>query len=106
MFLVVDCARHLAAVIAALLQETALVLFQNKAGQAAGSIGGSVNSDSIGTNLWGGCRRVAVHDQFAVLRLARQKRLADVEKIIAILPIEGDAGPDAGMAEEIIADCC
>ena len=34
-------------------QETALVFFQNEAGQSAGSIGGSVNSDSIGTNLWG-----------------------------------------------------
>ena len=83
-----------------------LVFFQNKAGQASGGIGGSVNSDAIAPHLWLDRRRVAVHDQFSMLRLARQERLADSQKIIAILLIERDARSDPSMAEEVIADCC
>src|SRR6516165_3578263 len=33
-------------------QETPLVFFQNQTGQAPGRIGGRVNSDPIGANLW------------------------------------------------------
>ena len=51
------------------MQETPLVLFQHKAGQAAGRIRSCVNSDPIGANLWGYGRRVAVHDKLSVLGL-------------------------------------
>ena len=85
-------------------QEALLVFFQNKAGQAPGSVSASVNSDAIGTNLWGDRRRVTVHDKFAMLRLARQERLSNSQKIIAILPIKRDAWLHPGMAEEVIAD--
>jgi hypothetical protein len=51
-------------------QEVLLVFFQNEAGQVTSRIGGSVNSDPIGANLWGDRRRVTVHDKFAMLRLA------------------------------------
>ena len=85
-------------------EKALLVFFQNKAGQAAGGIGGGVNSDSIGTNLRGDHRRVTVHDKFSMLRLARQERLANIQKIIAILAIESHARPHSGMTEEVIAD--
>jgi hypothetical protein len=49
-------------VMAAHVQETPLVLFQHKAGQAAGGISGRVYSDPIGADLWDERRRVAVHD--------------------------------------------
>ena len=91
-------------IIVAHVQETPLVFFQNKAGQAAGCIRGSVNSDSIGTNLWGDRRRVTVHDKFSVLRLTEQERVSDIQKIIAILAIEGHARPYSGMTEKVIAD--
>ena len=94
----------LAAVIVALLQETALVFFQNKASQATGGKRGSVDSNAIGTNLWSEPWRVTVHDKFAMLRLARQERLANIQKVIALLPIKRDARPDPGMAEEVIAN--
>ena len=51
-----------------------LVFFQNQAGQAVCCIGGRVDSDAIGTNLWGDRRRVTVHDKFSVLRLTEQER--------------------------------
>ena len=86
------------------VQEAPLVFFQNKAGQAAGRIRGSVNSDSIGTNLRGDRRRVTVHDKFSVLRLTGQERVADSEKIIAILAIERHARPYSGMAEKVITN--
>ena len=86
------------------MQETPLVFFQNKAGQAAGRIRGSVDSDSIGTNLWGDRRRVTVHDELSVLRLTGQKRASDIQKIIAILAIERHSRPHSCMTEEVIAD--
>ena len=91
-------------VIVADVQETPLVFFQNKAGQTAGRIRGSVNSNSIGTNLWGDRRRVAVHDKFSVFRLTGQERVSDIQKIIAILAIERHARSYSGMTEEVIAD--
>jgi len=84
-------------------QEALLIFFQSKAGQAASGIGSGINSDAVGTNLWGDRRRVAVYNKLAMFRLATQKRLANSQKIIAILAIEGDARPDPGMTEEVIA---
>ena len=80
-----------------------LVFLQNEAGQASGSIGGSINTDAIGTNFWGHRRRVTVYDKFAMLYLTRQEWLANIQKIVAILTIEGHARPYAGMAEKVIA---
>ena len=91
-------------VVIADVQKAPLVFFQNKAGQAAGRIRGSVNSDSIGANLWGDRRRVTVHDKFSVLRLTGQERVSDIQKIIAILAIERHARSYSGMAEEVIAN--
>ena len=85
-------------------EETPLVFFQNKARQSAGGIRGSVNSDSIGTNLWSNRRSMSVHDEFSVLHLTGQERVTDIQKIIAILAIEGYAGPYSGVTEKIITD--
>ena len=85
-------------------QKAPLVFFQNKAGQAAGRIGSSVDSDSIGADLWGDRRRVPVHNEFAMLRLTGDERLTNSEQIIAYLAIEGHAGPYTGMAKEIVAN--
>ena len=85
-------------------QEALLVFFQNKTGQAASGIGGGVNSDSIGTNFWIDRRRVTVHDKLSVVHLTGQERLANIQKIAAILAIKSDARPHAGMAEKIVAD--
>ena len=85
-------------------QEALLVFFQNKAGQASGSIGGSVNSDPIGANLWRDRRRVTVHDKLTVFGLAGQERLANIQKIIASLAIEGHARSYSGMTKEVIAE--
>ena len=98
----VDISLH--AVHVAHVQEAPLVFFQNKASQAAGRIRGSVNSDSIGTNLWGDRRRVTVHDKFSVFRLTGQERVSDIEKIIAILAIEGHARPYSSVAEKVITN--
>src|SRR5262249_21623513 len=81
-----------------------LVFFQNKAGQAIRCVGGRVDSDSIGTNLRGDRRRVTVHDKFSVLRHTGQKRVSDIEKIIAVLVIKSHTRPYSGMTEEVIAD--
>ncbi len=86
------------------VQKALLVLFQNKAGQAAGCKRGGINSDSIGANLRSDRRRMTVHDKFSMLYVARQKRLSNIQKIIATLTIEGYPRPHPGMAEEIIAD--
>ena len=86
------------------VQETPLVFFQNKAGQAAGRIRGSVNSDPIGANSVGDRRRVTVHDKFSVLRVTGKERVSDIQKIIAILAIERHARPYSGMTEEVITD--
>ena len=86
------------------VEKSPLIFFQNKAGQAVCCIGGSVNSDSIGTNLWSDRRRVTVHDKFSVLRLTGQERVSDIQKIIAILAIEGHARSYSGMTEKVIAD--
>jgi hypothetical protein len=86
------------------VKEAPLVFFQDKAGQAVRCVGGSIDSDSIRTNFWGDRRRVTVHDKFSVLRLTGQKRVSDIEKIIAILAIEGHARPYSGVTEEVIAD--
>src|SRR5262245_52044584 len=69
-------------------QKALLVFFQNKAGQAPGRVGGRVYSNPIGANLWDERRRVTMHDQFSVLYLARQKRVADGQQIAARLAIE------------------
>ena len=47
---------------------------------------------------------MTVHDKFSVLRLTGQKRVADIQKIFAILAIERHARPYPGMTEEVIAD--
>src|SRR5262245_5529443 len=49
------------------VQETPLVFFQHKAGQAPGGIPGRVYSDPIEANLRVKRRRVAVHDKLSVL---------------------------------------
>ena len=85
-------------------QETSLVFFQNKARQSAGRIRGSINSDSIGTNFWSNRRRMSVYDELSVLHLTGQEWFSDIQKIIAILAIEGHARPYSGVTEEIIAD--
>jgi hypothetical protein len=84
--------------------EAPLVFFQNKAGQAVGGIRGSVNSDSVGANLWVDRRRVTVHDKFPMLDLTRQEWVADIEKIIAILAIKGHARSYPSMAKKVIAN--
>ena len=86
------------------IQEPPFLFLQNKASQPAGCKRPGVNSDSIETNFWDVRRCVTVHDKHAVLRLAGQERLANIQKIIAILAIEGYAWPYSGMAEEVIAD--
>jgi hypothetical protein len=91
-------------IMAAHVQETPLVFFQNKAGEMAGRIRGSVNSDPIGANLWDDRRSVAMHDQFSVLRLTGQERISDGHEIIAILAIGGQGRPYSGMAEEVVAN--
>src|SRR5262245_27158629 len=88
------------------VQETPLVFFQNKAGQAAGRIRGRVNSDPIGANFWHYRRRVTVHDEFSVLRLAREERISDGQQIFAILAVERHARPHPGMAEKVITNSC
>ena len=85
-------------------QKALLVPFQNKACQSAGCIRRSVNADSIGPNLGGNRGRVPVHNKFAVICVAREERLSNGQKIIALLAIQCDAGPYAGMAEEVVAD--
>ena len=85
-------------------QEAPFIFFQNKAGQVASGIRGSINADAIGPNLWGDCRRVTVHHKLAMLRFAGQERLANIQKIIAILAIESHARPHSGVAEEVITD--
>src|SRR5205814_228838 len=91
-------------VMAAHMQETPLLFFQHKAGQAAGGVPSRVDSDPIGANLWDQRWRVAVHHQFSVLRLTRQERIADGQEIISILTIERHARSDSGMAEKVVAD--
>jgi hypothetical protein len=81
-----------------------LIFFQNEAGQATGCKRRSINSNAIGTKLGRDRRRMTVHDQLAVLGLAGQERLTNVQKIIAPLAIESHAWPHAGVAEEIITD--
>ena len=81
-----------------------MVFFQDKAGQMASGIRGSVNSDPIGANLGNDPRRVPVHNKLSIVCFARQERLSNVQKIITILVIERDARPYAGMTEEVIAD--
>ena len=87
-------------------QEAPFIFFQNKAGQVASGIRGSINADAIGPNLWGDCRRVTVHHKLAMLRFAGQERLANIQKITTILAIKRHARPSPGMTEKIIADCC
>src|SRR5262249_22233418 len=98
------CCRHLGAHLSRRWQEALLVFFQNEASQPAGCKRGSINADAVGTNLRSDRRRVTVHNKFAVLRLTGQKRLTNIQKIIAILSIESDPRPHAGMAEEVVAD--
>ena len=90
-------------VMAAWGKKVLLVFLQNEAGQASGSIGGSINTDAVGTNLWGHRRGVTVYDKFSMLCLTRQEWLANIQKIIAILAVESHAGPYAGVTEEVIA---
>src|SRR5215472_14261199 len=85
-------------------QEALLIFFQNEAGQASRGIRGSINPNAIGTNLRSDARRVTVHNNFAMLRCTRQKRLANTQKIFATLALEVQARPHPGMTEEIIAD--
>ena len=66
------------------MHEALLFFFQDKAGQAASGIGGSVNSDAIGTNFWGDCRCVTVHDDFSMLRLTGEERFAITQEIITM----------------------
>ena len=79
-------------------------LFPIQGRSGGGRIGGRVNSDPIGANLWGKRRRVTVHDQFSVLRLTGQERVSDSQEIIAILAIKRHPRPYAGMAEKVVAD--
>jgi hypothetical protein len=88
----------------AYVQETPLVFFQHKAGQATGGIGSSINSDSVGPNLRVDRRRVTVHDKFPMLDLTRQEWVADIEKIIAILVIQRHARSYPSMAEKVITN--
>ena len=50
-----------------------------------------------------GDRRVAVHDDHAEILLAGQEGLADAQQVLPRLPVERDARPDAGMAEQVAA---
>ena len=43
-------------------------------------------------------------DEFSVLRLVEQELVSNVQKIVAVLTVEGHARPYSGMTEEIIAD--
>ena len=47
---------------------------------------------------------MAVDDEFSVLCLGHQELVSDIQKIIAILTVEGYARPYSGVTEEIIAD--
>src|SRR5262249_20564678 len=93
-------------VLAANLQKMTLVFFQYQTGQTAGRIGGSINSDSIGTNLGRDRRGVTVYDKFSVLSLTGQEWLSDIEKIIAVLAIEWHTRSYSSMGEKVIADDC
>lgn len=48
-------------------------------------------------------RRVAVNDQFAVIKLRVEKLAADPEQVVKPLSFEGNAGANAGMNEQQIA---
>ncbi len=96
-----DISLHL---IIAYLKKTPLVVFQNKTGQPAGRKCGSIHTDAIRTDLGGDQRRMTMHDEFSVLRVARQERVSDIQKIIAILLIQRHARPYAHMTEKVIAD--
>src|SRR5439155_24322992 len=50
--------------------------------------------------------RMAVDDHFAVLRLAREKGIADIEKVPALLHAERHARPYPGVTEEIVSHSC
>src|SRR5262245_21839941 len=93
-------------VVSADTQKPPLVFFQNKAGQAAGRVGGGVNSNPIGANLWDYRRRVTVHDEFSVLRLTREERISDGQELIAILAIERHDRPYSSVAEKVITNSC
>jgi hypothetical protein len=45
-----------------------------------------------------------MHDKFSVLRLTRQERVSDIQKIIALLAIKGYARPYSGVTKEVIAN--
>ena len=85
-------------------QKTLLIGFQDETCQPAGRIRACVDANSVGTDLRRKRRRVTVHNKLSVLDLTTQKRVSDIQKIIAVLAIEGHARPYAGVTEKIIAN--
>jgi hypothetical protein len=85
-------------------QESDAVAVQSGACETPGHVRAGVDVDPIWSNLgvFGG--RMAVHDDFAEVLSTFEERLANPQKVFRALIFQGNTGPDAGMAEKILAD--
>jgi hypothetical protein len=77
--------------------------FENDAGQDAGDIGPGVDPDAMRQHDRRARRRMAVDDHFLERLPAIGEGVADPHEVMGSLTRQWNAGPRAGMAEEIIA---
>ena len=78
-----------------------LLAFEHKACQSTRHIGAGVDVDPVRQHFGPVGRSMAMNDALAEVYFAIEKLLSDPQQILGILPIEGDAGPDTGMTQEV-----
>src|SRR4051812_24268682 len=86
------------------VNEAAFASVDHESRQNARGIGARIDSDSVRPLFDIRRDRVSMDDDKAVIRLIEQERLANPPEVRLILLLERNAGADAGMDEEIIAE--
>src|SRR5438309_3162848 len=82
----------------------AAVAFDRKRGQHAGAIRAGVDADPVGPLVDALENRMAVDDDAAMVVRVAEEWVANPPEVGAVLLFDGDAGADAGVDEQIVAE--
>ncbi len=81
-----------------------MLALQPDRGEDSALVRAGVDADAIGLFVHAVRNRVAVNHHHAVIDLARQEILADPAQVLVHLILQREAGANAGMDEQIVAD--
>src|SRR5215217_5051738 len=85
-------------------KEPALVVLDGDGGKVSSDIGAGIDADPVAAFLDPVGDRVAVDDDESMLLAVAEEGLADPAQVLHMLIVDRDAGANAGMDEEIVAE--